>query len=516
MKKQFLLPILLLVTFTLLKAQAGRSCGTDPRKIPFLKPQNDKTLRSDTSVLYIPVTANLVGNDAGTGHYAFVKLLDAMCKLNTDFQPYGFHFYLENLNYLNSSSFFNMHPDTFLFKEPMYQFIKNHNTPNTMNVYVVQEAGGYSFLSVEDWAGWDYTVYPPTWLLTQGEGIVLRAGHLNLNHLFTHEVGHYFGLYHTFNWVEDWAVFAASGTPDTAYYEVYDPDNDTTLTLPWLVSRVDGYNCELTGDLICDTPPDYLINGFVCNANQESPAEQKDPVGEKFRSDGTFYMSYSDDACQNRFSPQQVEVMKTVAEVTRNYLLYNQTPPDELTTANWTLTWPPENDSIPVSSDSITLQWDLPGAEYFFVTCRMSTPNGGQFTLLSGKQVSANEVKVKAFINRTYTWQVRGANRYFYCPDLFLSGQFHTVEATSAVRESGQPDRLTLTPNPVSSLLQIELPGALAGTMEVQVTDLQGRLIRSQTLSHAALLDVSGFLPGVYVLKVVAGERVYVGKFVKQ
>ena len=466
---------------------------------------------------YIPVTANLVGNDNGTGYYSEEKTMEALCKLNTDFEEYGFLFYLENFNYINSSAFNNMHPDTFLFKDTMFQFIKDHNTLNTMNIYIVQKAGGWSFVSWEDWAGWDYTIYPPPIIHTQGHGIVLDRGFLDdLDHLFTHEVGHYLGLYHTFNWVEDWNVFSVTGTPDTAYYDVYDPGTDSTYTFHWLVSRVDGVNCDISGDLICDTPPDYLP-GFQCNANQESNTLQTDPVGATFRSDGTYYMSYANDACTNRFSPQQADVMHGVAEGPRSYLLYDQTVPQELSVDDLAMIYPPGGETVVVENDSITLEWDMPGADFYLLTYGRKA-NNIFLPIKTNILLTENEYPFKVtYPDKEHYWIVRGVSKYFPC-EVWADTSYFMPTDVVFTDESKQVELLELYPNPVSNTLYLHFPKSLSSDIafDARIFNMQGKLVRHQAVGEKRKVDVSGMVNGVYFLRATVGERVYVGKFIKQ
>ncbi|MBN4051201.1 hypothetical protein JYU16_00140 [bacterium AH-315-M05] len=96
----------------------------------------------------------------------------------------------------------------------------------------------------------------------------------------THEVGHWFALYHTF---QDGCVGTASAT------------------------------CAVEGDLCCDTPPTSSSN-FGCpsptqNTCTETPIDQIDQWEN--------YMDYVDDACMNMFSEDQKTRMRAVIDGTR-------------------------------------------------------------------------------------------------------------------------------------------------------------------------------------------------------
>jgi hypothetical protein len=85
----------------------------------------------------------------------------------------------------------------------------------------------------------------------------------------THEVGHYFGLYHTFQ---------GSCAPASA--------------------------CYTNGDLICDTLPDQTSH-FGCPLSANT-CSNPDPI--------TNYMEYTDDLCMEDFTPEQVNRMRCTIE----------------------------------------------------------------------------------------------------------------------------------------------------------------------------------------------------------
>lgn len=100
-------------------------------------------------------------------------------------------------------------------------------------------------------------------------GVVMRYNYIGRNHrTLTHELGHCFGLYHTFQ----------SGC---------------------------GSNCSSTGDRCCDTPPaSYSTQG--CNTTQNTCSNDAigpDPFNANVVDQIENYMSY--DACQNMFSLDQ-------------------------------------------------------------------------------------------------------------------------------------------------------------------------------------------------------------------
>lgn len=114
-----------------------------------------------------------------------------------------------------------------------------------------------------------------------------RTGNVATGHIGrtgTHEVGHWLGLYHTF----DYGTCAGSDSSD----------------------------CAASGDFICDTPgdntPDYGCSQIV-NDCADTPMDYPDQTEN--------YMDYSDDPCRQMFSLGQIGRMRGFLFTTRNSLL---------------------------------------------------------------------------------------------------------------------------------------------------------------------------------------------------
>lgn len=98
----------------------------------------------------------------------------------------------------------------------------------------------------------------------------------NLGRTMTHEIGHWFGLYHTFQ--------EGCGT-------------DTCTT----------------GDYICDTPP-------VANPNYGCPTNKNSCSNDKLPDQISNYMDYADDACKSMFSAGQADRMSTTLNTLRSVI----------------------------------------------------------------------------------------------------------------------------------------------------------------------------------------------------
>ena len=151
-----------------------------------------------------------------------------------------------------------------------------------MNVYLVNSivgAAGYAFFSSTHG--------------TISDGIVLRSNlwgsSTDNSKAIAHETGHYLNLYHTFE----------GGCNET--------------------------DCLLGGDRICDTPPDNSSSNANCfvtvNTCNNDSTITNSPYTTNVQDLYECYMDYGNFACQNTFTPDQVERMRITLTTDRASLL---------------------------------------------------------------------------------------------------------------------------------------------------------------------------------------------------
>ncbi len=252
--KHIYITIIISLFGTILSAQIIQHCATPPYKSEWLKryqQNSDNFQRGGDTTLYVPVTVHILGTDAGGGYYPVASVLDDFCQLNEDFEPSNIQFFLEGeFNYIDNSSWYN-HDNI----EDGYEMMTLNNIPNTINCYYVSVAagsGGYN--------------------LPSADGIALRNGNMGPgSHTWAHEIGHNLSVQHTFlGWEGDLYSYS-DPTPTEVYYNytlfkpVFNPDTIIIDTAE--VELVARTNCTTAADGFCDTPPDYLSQGFACNAD---------------------------------------------------------------------------------------------------------------------------------------------------------------------------------------------------------------------------------------------------------
>jgi uncharacterized protein len=83
----------------------------------------------------------------------------------------------------------------------------------------------------------------------------------------------------------------------------------------------------------------------------------------------------------------------------------------------------------------------------------------------------------------------------------------------------GKQVDIELTPNPASTYIAIRVNDAAVSTALVQLIDINGRMIKQQTINNTAtpqLLSLNGVAKGLYHLKLVTGKEVITRKIVVQ
>ena len=188
--------------------------------------------------------------------------------LNAAFQPYGFRFVLASISRTINTAWATGMSDGSANERAMKQAL-SQDTGRFLNLYITDAAG--------DLLGW--ATLPSSQSENNfGDGVVLDRETLpggtfapfNEGDTGTHEVGHWLGLYHTFN--ED----APSGNP-----------------------------CGGSGDEVSDTPVEASPASGCPTGRDTCPAlDGLDPI--------TNFMDYSDDACMVEFTPGQADRMQAL------------------------------------------------------------------------------------------------------------------------------------------------------------------------------------------------------------
>ena len=503
-----LLLLILCMSFPVF-AQDLAPCGTPTGKSTWLAAFQQRPklyFKQQDTLLHIPVTIHSVADDDGSGHFGTTNLLDALCSLNADFAAANIQFYLAGDIQLINKSDFNEHETVVEGGKYMQQY----DIANTVNTYFMRNGAGNCGYNLP-WA----SIAVSKFCATQNKTT------------WAHEVGHHFTLPHTFLGWEGGVTYDGSIPLD---YEVSAPEfvlynytnfketllQDTLIIDTAYVEKIDGSNCEIAADGFCDTPPDYLSIRWNCDRTGISSTRQTDPSGEKFRSDGSYIMSYANPGCTSQFSLEQIAAMRTYILEERGDLL-TQPPTDLPITDNAILTAPINEE--PVAINTIELSW-LPvenATRYIVdVSSRSSFP-GGLTSTYETDQTSVFPTGLR--LNRTYNWRVRPYNFSDACTSYSEVATFRVVEETTAIPSIDGVQEIHIYPSSLQSgtplTLSLAITKPIAG--QISLIDLSGKKLYTQPIkyttgTHELQINTKGLAAGLYLV----GLETQKGRFFKK
>lgn len=397
----------------------------------------------DTTWLYVPVTVQITGTDAGTEYYNLELAIGALNNMNQQFKDARIRFYMmpgDPFRYLNNTYW---HDHDWGGGSDL---INSNRLPNRVNAYVVKNPAGNCGYSWQD-------------------AIVLGKSCSGVNNTtWAHEAGHHLSLPHPFfGWEgESWdysqpAPASIGGRP---------------------VEKTDGSNCYQSGDRFCDTRPDYLNYRWNCNQNGESLTVQHDPDSVAFRSDATLIMGYALDACANRFTPEQIAAMRNNLMTEHSEYLQITDPLQEISDDEPVELVAPL-DTQYVQYNNVTFSWNpVPNASLYTVEVGLKENMLPRFIWQTVYNTTTLTVTKNIPNNRLLYWRVRPYSEWDLSKQLAPQqvGVFRTYNF-AATNDLERNVLASLTPNPVPAGLPAVLQLTADDNMDalISVSDAAGR-----------------------------------------
>lgn len=234
----------------------------------------DQQARSGSSILWVPIQLHDLRSVyySGIAEYTKATIIN---ELNSHFLSSQIQFFECGLMNIV------VDPNLADFDLSERAQLLSHLTPNVINVFFVDDLTN----GTASYCGWgdlpDGNAADDLVLVRKGSACMLDFD------VFHHEIGHFLSLYHTHH--------AYNGVPEL----------------------VDGSNCAVAGDLVCDTPADPNLYGLSLS-NCQYTGSARDVNNQIYQPDPTNLMSYASHSCRNSFTPGQMTRMEYCIRYIRN------------------------------------------------------------------------------------------------------------------------------------------------------------------------------------------------------
>jgi|GEM_PF-918016 len=328
------------------------------------------------TVQYIPIKAHILRRSDGTGGLSIADLNTALAQINLYYINVGsgLQFYFcGSPNYINNTAYYDYD------NTEEFSLCSANDVNNAINVYFPNTIQ-FGSLAVSG-----YAYFPST--LASTNRLFVQASNATDTRTFTHELGHYFNLLHTFQ-----------------------SSTDVNLANRELVTRDtnQGANCSTKGDLVCDTPADPYGRDSVSLLGCTYTGTARDPQNQLYSPSLSNIMSYYPIACGNTFTVGQMNrISGGVLLRTDGANQYALTCGSTVTGANV-----PSNLAGTVGQLGITLTFtDNSANESGFIIERSTTSSSAGFVPIGGLAPNVTtylDPSTTAFT--TYYYRVKASN----------------------------------------------------------------------------------------------------------
>ncbi|OQP54580.1 hypothetical protein A4H97_21665 [Niastella yeongjuensis] len=171
-------------------------------------------------------------------------------------------------------------------------------------------------------------------------------------------------------------------------------------------------------------------------------------------------------------------------------------------------------------TSNVVLQWTTSSEENVaqFVVERSS--DGKTFKTIGTVAATGNSTISKSY---SFTDQspLTTSDNYYRLQVRDLNGSFTYSKILIIKFSTAISTNLQVFPNPVTSVLQVQIPGGFTGNTSLQVYDLSGHLVKVNKLTSNGIalnttIDITRLPAGVYTLKATDGKTSAITRFVKK
>lgn len=219
------------------------------------------------------IYAHIIRTSSGLGGQTEENAKEALCILKSDFAPHNIFFEVVSMEYIDDDIVYAAPTNNQQYADAV-DGVYGHDDgidiyftePNHPGIAFAGDEGENTFIIIG--------------------GLVQYGQESVPSHVITHEMGHVFALYHTHHGYESGVTLGCA-------------------------ELVDGSNCLLCGDFVCDTPADVGVHVTsagtydVANCNWVGFLGTVDANGDSYTPNATNYMSYCPPSCMDNFTPGQ-------------------------------------------------------------------------------------------------------------------------------------------------------------------------------------------------------------------
>lgn len=248
-------------------------------ELVYLRLKNDSILHiaNMDSIKRIPLRIGIIQEDSSEIEIEELVVRRAIDNLNKSFTGSNFVFYIERTDVIISE--LKLEDLSESLYDPYNAFSDEYDEPNLLSIYIFDHRNEFcnitsTSISCERTGGFSYVLSERT------NNIIMSRFDISNVKVLAHEMGHFWGLYHTFEETQ------------------FGKDNFGQAT------------CHLHGDRICDTPPDpgpifeVYVNYVTCEF-----LKLKNEKGFAYKPHIENYMSYYKPCYLKKFSFTQGQIM---------------------------------------------------------------------------------------------------------------------------------------------------------------------------------------------------------------
>jgi hypothetical protein len=307
----------------------------------------------------------------------------------------------------------------------------------------------------------------------------LFGTNLPISHVLSHELGHCLGLYHTFH-----------GLCEGGCAEL-----------------VNGSNCLVCGDFVCDTPPDpeTFSNNVDCSWNGVTcGVSNLDANGAPYNPQMNLIMAYVRPDCMQLFTNGQGDRMKTI--IANSNLLQNVIVPNSLTIS-----------SLSIGPGVIRL-YDV--LNDLTMQTNVVVSAGGSLTLRAGQTITLTDF-FNAQNSSTFHAYIDNACSTIDEDNSAKAALTHLNIVEQKPVEEFKGFNISIYPNPVSNILNMKITSQKKNVIEIKLLSSIGYVVKTVKYTiplkgiYNFQLDATPLISGTYFIIVSDGTKKVAKKLIK-